>query len=266
MKIRYVVSTMVFWWRENYLSLEQECEFLREMDFGIELWPNIKDQYECRYSRKNWARLQEATENMLVSMRSRNDCPNLKQWTEQIECAKLLNANIITDLRALGIPDNSELNGCSFLEDIVSIAAENNVLLCVETGPLNILMELGDRFASLMYCLDTGYANLDPKNGFKEYVDKLITRVKHLHLTDNYGFRDDHEAPGLKGGISRENWNYLLSALENNDSDVIGSLEMCPCKPDVMIRKASEFIFDELNWPDRPQQMPRYSKIVYRPV
>ena len=51
MRISYVVSTMVFWWRENHLSLEQECEFLKSLGFGVELWPNIKGQNECRYER-----------------------------------------------------------------------------------------------------------------------------------------------------------------------------------------------------------------------
>ena len=33
MKIRYVVSSMLFWFRENHLSFEQECEFLRNQGF-----------------------------------------------------------------------------------------------------------------------------------------------------------------------------------------------------------------------------------------
>jgi hypothetical protein len=71
MQIRYVVSSMLFWWRENNLSLEQECQFLKSQGFGIELWPTIRGQEECRYERRNWPRLAAATDGMLVSMRSR---------------------------------------------------------------------------------------------------------------------------------------------------------------------------------------------------
>ena len=85
MRIRYVISTMVFWWREHPLSFEQECEYLRGLGFGIELWPNLRGQNECRYERRNWPRLKAATEGMLVSMRSRTDNPNLEQWAEQIQ-------------------------------------------------------------------------------------------------------------------------------------------------------------------------------------
>ena len=266
MQIRYVVSTMVFWWRENHLSFEQECEFLGSLGFGVELWPNIKGQNECRYDRRNWPRLVAATNGMLVSMRSRSDDPTLEQWNEQIECAKLLGANIVTDLKSFGIPDGPEVNGCDFAAEVVKIAELNNVKLCLETGRLPILKQIGEKFESVWYCLDTGYTNLDPAFTFKQYVDDLAERVVHLHLTDNYGQADDHEPPGLRGGISRENWDYLLDALCKYDNNVIGSFEMCPCMPAVMIRQAREFLFDELKWPNQPQRQPGYINATYNPI
>ena len=266
MRIRYAVSTMVFWWRENNLSFEQECRFLHSLGFGVELWPNIKGQDECRYGRRNWPRIVEATKDMLVSMRCRNDGPTLEQWNEQIECAKLLDANIVTDLLSLGIRDGSELDNCDFAAEVVKLAEDNNVKLCLETGSLQTLKDVGTKFESVWYCLDTGYANLDREFSFKQYVDDLAQRVVHLHLSDNYGHIDDHERLGLKGGISREDWEYLFNGLSKYDNDVIGSLEMSPSMPAVMIRQASEFLFDELQWPNRPQKQPSYVDVVYNPV
>ena len=227
--------------------------------------PNVKGLEECRYDRRNWSRLANATEGMLVSMRSRNDGPSLEQWAEQIECAKALNANIVTGLHSFGIPDNAEINGCDFSEKIVKMANDNGVKLSLETGELAKLERLGEEFGSLGFCLDTGYANLDPVIDFKQYVDKLAERVSHLHLTDNYGQTDDHEPPGLRGGITRENWDYLLKALSKYDNEITGSLEMNPCMPEVMVRQASEFLFDELKWPNQPQQQPNYKNAPYRP-
>ena len=266
MRIRYVVSTMVFWWRENHLSLEQECEFLRSQGFGVELWPNIKGHDECRYDRRNWPRLAAATEGMPVSMRSRNDGPNIEKWNEQIECAKLLGATIVTDLRSLGVPQGPDANGCGLASEVVKLADENEVKLCLETGPLQILKQLGKKFQSIRYCLDTGYSNLDPAFTFKQYVDELAERTAHLHLTDNYGQIDDHEPPGLRGGIPHESWDYLLNTLSKYDNDVIGSFEMCPCMPAVMIRQADEFLFGELKWPDRPRKQSGYSSVTYNPL
>ena len=258
MRIRYVVSTMVFWGREHPLSFEQECQFLQSLGFGVELWPTIKGQRECRYQRHNWPRLASATEGMLVTMRSRYDGPTLDQWAEQIECAKLLNANIVTDLQSLGIPDEPELDGCGFTAEVVEMAEQRDVKLCLETGRLALLKQAGRKFESIWYCLDTGYAHLDSEHSFRQYVDELGPRVAHLHLTDNYGQVDDHEPPGLRGGAPLEDWDYLLDALGKHDNDVVGSLEMCPCMPAVMIRQASEFMFDSMKWPNPPQKQPGF--------
>ena len=33
---------MIFWWRENRLTFEQDCQLLKSMGFGVELWPEYK--------------------------------------------------------------------------------------------------------------------------------------------------------------------------------------------------------------------------------
>jgi sugar phosphate isomerase/epimerase len=266
MHIRYVVSSMVFWGREHHLSFEQECQFLKSLGLGVELWPSIKGHNECRYERRNWPRLTAATQDMLVSMRSRTDKPTIEQWNEQIECAKLLSAHIVADSADLGIPDGAEPNGTGFAAEVIRLAELSSVRLCLETGWLPSVKEIGQRYQSLSYCLDTGYANLDKDYSFKQYVDDLAPRIAHLHLTDNYGLDDDHLPPGVHGGISRENWDYLLEALGRYDNDIVGSLEMCPRTPGVMIHQASEYIFDILKWPNRPQDLTARSSITYSPI
>ncbi len=266
MRIRYVVSTMVFWWRQNRLSFEWECQFLKSLGYGIELWPNMGGLNECRYDKHNWARLSAATGDMLVTMRARNDEPTLEQWDEQIQCAKLLDAHIVTDLRSLGLCNDNGVNGQGFAEEVIKLAQANKTTLCLETGPLPTLKQLGEKFESIRYCLDVGYVNLDREYSFKQYVDDLAPSVAHVHLCDNYGCTDDHQPPGLDGGIARENWDYLLQTLNKYDSEVIGSLEVCPSMPDVLIRQASDFLFEKMQWPNQPQQNPDYNAIDYDPA
>jgi len=265
MRIRYVVSTMVFWGRQSRLSLEQECELLKSLGFGVELWPNTGGLDECSYDRRNWPRLVTATEGMLVSMRSRNDKPSVEQWAEQIECAKLLKANIIADLRSLGVGQSPQVEDWDYLGQVVRMAEENDIKLCVETGELDVLKQIGDKFGSVWYCLDTGYASADGEHSFREYVDALAGRVAHLHLAENYGRFDSHRPLGCQCGIAQEDWDYLLKSLKKYDNEVIGSLEMTPCIPVEMIRRASTFLFDVLKWPNRPKKSAEHGKAASHP-
>jgi hypothetical protein len=54
--------------------------------------------------------------------------------------------------------------------------------------------------------------------------------------------------------------------LSKYDNEVIGSFEMSPSMPAVMLRQATEFLFDELKWPNRPQRHPKDVEIIYNPV
>ncbi|MFH1616856.1 MAG: TIM barrel protein [Planctomycetota bacterium] len=265
MQIRYVVSTMVFWWREHHLSFEQECSFLKSLGFGVELWPTIRGHNECRFTRPNWPRLYDATKDMLVCLHSRNDGPTREEWDEQIQCAKMLNACIVTDLPSLCISDKLAIADWDFAAEVISLAEHHKVRLCVETGQLGTLLQVGKKFKSVWYCFDTGVANLAGSTAFKRYVDALADRIVHIHLSDNYGQLDDHEPPGLREGISRQDWEYLLNALSRFNNDIVGSLEMCPSFPDVMIRQASEFLFKIMNWPGPPHVQPGHKDGIYRP-
>jgi sugar phosphate isomerase/epimerase len=254
MKISYVVSAMAFWGRQSRLSLEAECELLRTLGLGVELGPNMGGLEECRYAKRDWSRLEAATEGMLVAMRSRNDNPNIEQWVEQIGCAKMLKANIIADLKSLHINGKNTGDG-DFIAEVVGIAKDEGVKLCIETGPLDTLRDIGERFESVSYCLDTGFAGCDDKHKFDEYVDTLVKRTAHLHIADHNGSVEDHRPLGCAGGINSRDLDYLLDSLKKNESDVVASLEMTPCSPIEMIKRSSHFLFDILGWPDQPSKL-----------
>jgi len=249
MAIKYVVSSMIFWGTETRVSLEQECEFLRSRGLGIELWPTLKNQSDCRYQRCNWPRLTEATKGMLVSMQSRKDEPTIEQWAEQIECADLLGAHIITDLYNFGLPAKTKINGCDFSSRIVEMANKRNVNICIESGDLQRLLEVGNRFPAINYCLNTGKAYLDSQINFRKYVDSVAERIGHIHLNDNYGSCDDHQPPGLAGGISPEDWHYLLKTIQSQRRDIVTSFEIRPPNPEVMLAQAGDFLFNRMDWP-----------------
>ena len=265
MQIKYVISTMVFWWREHNLSLEQECEYLKSLGFGVELWATRKGDNECRYIKRNWTRLREATKGMSVCLSARQDGPTLEEWLEQIQCAQMLSAPIVTNLQSLCVSDKLGIADWHFASEVVKMAEDNGVMLCVETGFLPAMLEVGDKFDYIRFCLDCGFAHLDPKNDFQTYVDKLASKTTYLHLTDNYGQIDDHEPPGVRGGMEKENWIYLLKGLQKYDNEVIGAFEMFPSMPGTMIRQGCKFLFDVMEWPDKPKPQPGHDETSYRP-
>lgn len=257
---------MIFWWREHHLSFEQECEYLRSLGFGVEIWPTMKGQMECRYEKRNWPRLKDSTHDMTVAMHSRYDGPTAKEWDEQLQCAQMLSALLVTDLSSLCISEKFKMADWGFVEEVVGLADKYGVTLCVENGNLDMLLELGSKFDSIRYCFDTGHAHLDTENTFKEFVDGLGDRITYLHLTDNYGEIDDHEPPGVRGGIDKECWDYLLNRLQKHDNDIIAALQMIPTMPSTMIHHSSKFLFDVMGWPDQPQRKPDYDEYHYRPI
>lgn len=268
MNIRYVISTKVFWWREHNLSFEQECEFLQSLGFGVEIWPTMRGSDECRFQRRNWDRLRMATEGMLVSLHSRQDRPGHAEWDEQLQCAQLLNAHMVTDLSSLGLSGSPTAADFSFAAEVVKMAEKYEVPLYVENGNMPLLQETGKQFDYIQFCLDTGHAHLDPDHTFHEYIDALVKRTGYLHLTDNYGHghAHEHEPPGVRGGMPRDNWDYLLNTLKEHNNEIIGSMEMYPCLPGTMIRQGSKFLFDVIGWPNRPTPKPGADETSYRPI
>ncbi|MHC5083363.1 MAG: sugar phosphate isomerase/epimerase family protein [Planctomycetota bacterium] len=266
MKIKYVISTMVFWWREHHLSFEQECDYLRNLGFGVEIWPTMRGHMDCRFAKRNWSRLKEATSGMTVALHSRDDGPTLDDWDEQLQCAAMLDAPVVTDLNSLCVSDQLQVADWGFVKDVVNLADQHHVTLCIENGNLKTLLKLGEKFNSIRYCFDTGHANLSSNGYYKECIDHLSERTALLHLTDNYGRLDDHEPPGVRGGIEKEKWDYLLGALQKHNNPVIASLQMIPAMPGTMIRHSSTFLFDVMGWPDKPAPKPGYDETEYRPL
>jgi sugar phosphate isomerase/epimerase len=63
-------------------------------------------------------------------------------------------------------------------------------------------VEILERFPDLMLTLDTGHANIGNPGGRRilEFIEKFSRRIGHLHVSDNFGERDDHIPLGA-GGI-----------------------------------------------------------------
>lgn len=97
------------------------------------------------------------------------------------------------------------------LKTIVSRAEETGLFLCLENMPPvaglftepEEITEILNLFPSQGMTLDVGHANIKKdagKNRIKEFFRHAGKRIKHLHVSDNKGKRDDHFPVG-KGTV-----------------------------------------------------------------
>ena len=85
-------------------------------------------------------------------------------------------------------------------------------------------VEIMQRFPDLKLTLDTGHANIGKKNGRRilEFIEKFGHRIGHLHISDNFGQRDDHIPLG-SGAIDFEK---VVRAIKQCGYDDTATLEI----------------------------------------
>lgn len=99
------------------------------------------------------------------------------------------------------------------LRELIEISAKYNVQVAVENilntlSTSDQLVRIGEEFKEIVYCLDSGHANLE---GDPIKATKLLgSRIAATHLSDNHGKEDDH-LPPYQGKIC---WSELVATLQ----------------------------------------------------
>ncbi len=266
MQIKYVVPQMVFQWPEDNISFSQKCEFVKSLGFGVELWANIRGQAVCRYAGRNWDELAAATENMPVLLHSRTDSPTIEQWKEQIECAKLLGADIVTDMKNFGIVDVSDFKCNDFSSQIVKLAEASQIKLCVEADDLSLAKAIKHKFESVWFSFNVCRAYTDAIFTFKEYVDDLAERVAHIQPWTCDEEMQTQKQKNVFYRAFNENRKYLLNCLEKYQNEVFVSLHLCPSILALSKAQVIGAVRYSHNLPNLPQEQPLWAAVVYNAV
>ena len=84
--------------------------------------------------------------------------------------------------------------------------------------------EILEQFADLKITLDTGHANIDNRDGSKlhDFIRRFSHRIGHVHLSDNFGKRDDH----LPIGEGTIDFDSVAKALKDCGYDDTITLEI----------------------------------------
>ena len=85
-------------------------------------------------------------------------------------------------------------------------------------------VEILQRFPDLKLTLDTGHANIANPGGRRilEFIEKFGPRIGHLHVSDNFGERDDH----LPLGAGKIDFLKIVNALKQTGYDDTVTLEI----------------------------------------
>jgi sugar phosphate isomerase/epimerase len=85
-------------------------------------------------------------------------------------------------------------------------------------------VEILQRFPDLMLTLDTGHANIANPGGQRilEFIEKFGPRIGHLHVSDNFGERDDH----ISLGAGKIDFLKIVSALRQCEYDDTATFEI----------------------------------------
>jgi len=116
----------------------------------------------------------------------------------------------------------TELGARIVLENVMEINPDMGIKLCDAVNHENIGL-----------CFDIGHANLASSLTPAEWVEKMGGRLKHVHLHDNDGKRDDHLPLG-KGSID---FDPFFEALYKYAPRVTVSLEVM-AEPDEVVKNA----------------------------
>jgi sugar phosphate isomerase/epimerase len=85
-------------------------------------------------------------------------------------------------------------------------------------------VDILQRFPDLRLTLDTGHANIDNPSGRRilEFIEKFGHRIGHLHVSDNFGERDDH----IPLGAGTIDFLKIVKALKKCGYDDTATLEI----------------------------------------
>ena len=85
-------------------------------------------------------------------------------------------------------------------------------------------VEILQRFPDLKLTLDTGHANIANPGGRRilEFIKKFGHRIGHLHVSDNFGERDDH----ISLGAGKIDFLKIVSALRQCEYDDTATFEI----------------------------------------
>jgi len=230
MELKYRISLWNYFHYADPGSLEKVIGEIASKNYGVELWPGWGAE-EDLINEIHRERLRALLKRLPSSWHS-GGVNTFEGHRKQIDTASCVGSDVFV-VHAGNLLVAGENADFDFAQKVLEYAKEKNVTIALENGSLLTLRRAIDQLDDLKICLDTGhvYYYAFP---MKAYVDTLKDRLYHLHIQDYLEKSSssflDHYIPGT-GLIPKEDWLYLLRALDEIDFEGATVLEIRPRVP-----------------------------------
>jgi sugar phosphate isomerase/epimerase len=184
----------------------------------------LKEQYDLTYTmHAPFCSLNLASINPSMKTASVNEIVNSISYAKDLECHVIVvHPGVVSYPRGLKqFEAIAKRNQFDSFSKICEKAEEEKMLTCLENMPrqppaftdtwrgdgiVQIIDELASKW--LKITMDVGHCNTTDIP-IPEMIDKFGSRIKHVHIHDNDGFRESHSIVG-QGSV---NWNEAIRAL-----------------------------------------------------
>lgn len=104
--------------------------------------------------------------------------------------------------------------------EIIDFAEQNGIEMIYENHVCSeeVIFRVLNTFSRVSFCLDIGHLNVAIHKGkfnmnLKEFLEKIKSRLVHIHAHNNYGEKDEHNSLD-KGNFD---WKFVLNNLKNGN-------------------------------------------------
>jgi len=194
-------------------------DLIRNSSLSIESlhlpYKKIKDgeTVDSRYVNVLWKDTQEANEYVAELIR-------------EVEFAREYGIDtVVMHITGGSSPPPMNLGGVDKIARVLEVCEKHDITLCLEN--LRRLDYLDYVFSNLhsdrlMFCFDSGHANVMTKNVADFPWDRFGSKLYYLHINDNNGVKDEHLIP-YHGNIV---WSDLIKTIFNLNDKVNLTLEV----------------------------------------
>lgn len=257
--VGYVASSTVYKATSAHTEIEDAMLELKDVGIGFEISDSWCGRSGHIHKRHCWDRWVAACKGMLLTVCGSpapkpvlEDPPDTLQWIKnELDFCKYVGARIYVlsteVIQSLSEDDLMKTNGS--LAQALAHAFKQDIQVAAENDKLDSTLRVLDCHPSLGVCFDSGKARLDSDHSFGKIVDKLKDRIVHLHLHDNRGEKDEHQPPGIRGGLPIEDWQYLTDTLAKINYKGIACIETMPFDWKYVYETSLDYLCNTCGWP-----------------